>query len=240
MVNRSSFSKVLDLGTCDRPAQPDKKGGISAICATTQPGTFATGGYDHLVHLWSLPDDYDASPSLLSIRHTSVVQSLLAIQDTSHKLLSGSADCSVSVYDISAERVINLLKLSNSIYNVHSTSSPFCALLEIGHRELQFEVRDLRLVPASPVVRFGYRNTKVHGRYTRGDLQNDVFACGGSERDGCVRLWDLRKPVDPFRTVDCFPGRKATQVKFDGTHLFACSEDHQLVSLQYARPEGVL
>ena len=130
--NAPSSTKVLDLGCHDRPVQPDKKGGISAICAMSQPGTFATGGYDHLVHLWSLSDTYQPAATPLAIRHTSVVQSLLAVRDTSDKLLSGSADCSVSVFDLAAERVINLLKLSNSVYHVHPVMSAFCALLEVG------------------------------------------------------------------------------------------------------------
>ncbi|KAI0723393.1 hypothetical protein C8Q76DRAFT_615045 [Earliella scabrosa] len=203
----------------------------------SQPGTFATGGYDHLVHLWSLSDTYQPAATPLTIRHTSVVQSLLAVRDTSDKLLSGSADCSVSVFDLAAERVINLLKLSNSVYHVHPVMSAFCALLEaggslIGHRELQFEIRDLRLVPTTPVVRFGYPNAKVHGRYTRGDIQDHIFACGGSERDGRVRLWDVRQPASPMRTVECFPGRKATQVLLNHAQMTVSSEDHQLVFMQ--------
>ncbi|TFK78750.1 hypothetical protein K466DRAFT_506804 [Polyporus arcularius HHB13444] len=198
-----------------------------------QAGTFVTGGYDHVVHRWSLSEEHDATPSPLAIRHTSTVQSLLAIRDTSDKLLSGSADCSVSVYDVAAERVVNLLKLSNSVYQVHSAPSPFCALLEVGHRELQFEVRDLRLVPMASVVRFGYPNVKVHGRYTRGAVHDHMFACGGSEKDGCVRLWDLRKPSKVLKTIHCFPGRKTIQVVFDDGRMVACSEDHQLAFLSY-------
>lgn len=138
MAERSSASKVLDLGCYDRPVQSDKKGGISAISASMQPGTFVTGGYDHLVHLWSLSDDYNATSSPLAIKHTSMIQSLLAIRDTSDKLLSGSADCSVSVYDLTSERVVNLLKLSNSVYHVHAAISPSCMLLEVSTSLLRF------------------------------------------------------------------------------------------------------
>lgn len=145
MAERSSASKVLDLGCYDRPVQSDKKGGISAISASMQPGTFVTGGYDHLVHLWSLSDDYNATASPLAIKHTSMIQSLLAIRDTSDKLLSGSADCSVSVYDLTSERVVNLLKLSNSVYHVHAAISPSCMLLEVSTSLLRFYKHPLEL-----------------------------------------------------------------------------------------------
>ena len=205
-----------------------------------QPGIFATGGYDHLVNLWTLPNEGNAPPTPsapLAIKHSSAIHSILPVRDTSHKLLTGSADCSLAIYDLSSERTINTLKLSNPIYHVHAVESPFCALLEVyffaiivkyylttsrrqlGHREFQFEARDYRLVPETPALRFGYSNTKVHGRYTRGSympapfltthrsstpdvgaVHSQVFACGGNE-DGCVRLWDLRKASETLETV---------------------------------------
>ena len=121
------------MGTFDRPAQSEKNGGISAVCFMTQPGMFATGGYDHGVHLWSLPSNGPPTPSgPLAIKHTSVVQSLLAIRDTSRKLVTASADCSVNLFDLPSERVVNCLKLSNSVYQVTSGPSEFCTLLEVG------------------------------------------------------------------------------------------------------------
>ncbi|KAM5535633.1 hypothetical protein V8D89_010620 [Ganoderma adspersum] len=231
---RIQDGKVRDVGSFDRRSQADKKGGISAVCAMTQPVAFATGGYDHLVNLWSLPNDGDESPPVpstpLAIKHSSAIHSLLPVRDTSHKLLTGGADCTLAIYDLSSERTVNTLKLSNPIYHVHAVASPFCALLELGHREFQFEVRDYRLVPEIPALRFGYPNTKVHGRYTRGAVGSQIFACGGNE-DGCVRLWDLRKSSEILETVTCFTGRKVIQVEFDGTRMIACSEDHQLASL---------
>lgn len=233
--------KVRDVDSFDRRSQADKKGGISAVCAMTQLGAFATGGYDHLINLWSLPNDGDESrpvPSApLAIKHSSAIHSLLPVRDTSHKLLTGGADCTLAIYDLSSERTVNTLKLSNPIYHVHAVASPFCALLEVclltiavryylitfrrqlGHREFQFEVRDYRLVPDTPALRFGYSNAKVHGRYTRGSFRptpflmmhslpsldvgvvgSQLFACGGNE-DGCIRLWDLRKSSDILETV---------------------------------------
>ncbi|KAI0334777.1 hypothetical protein GY45DRAFT_1343146 [Cubamyces sp. BRFM 1775] len=190
---------------------------------------FATGGYDHSVHLWTLPPNGSPTPSRpLAIKHTSVVQSLLAIRDTSHKLVTASADCSANLFDLPSERVVNCLKLSNSVYQVHPGPSEFCTLLEVAHRELQFEIRDYRLVPIAPVVRFGYRSSKVHGRYVRGAAENHIFASGGGEKDGCVRLWDLRKPSDILQTVPCLPGRKVIQVVFGNEQLVACAEDHHL------------
>ncbi|KAI0676853.1 WD40-repeat-containing domain protein [Trametes maxima] len=194
-----------------------------------QPGLFATGGYDHLVHLWSFsPNKPPKTTGPLTIKHSSLVQSMLAIRDTSHKLLTASADCSVSVFDLASERVVNTLKLSNSIYHVHPALSEFCNLLEVAHRELQFEVRDHRLVPTTPVVRFGFSSTRLHGRFVRGAMQGTTFMSGGSEKDGCVRLWDLRKTTDVMKTVPCLPGRKVIQVAFGNEEMVACSEDHHL------------
>ncbi|KAI1792923.1 hypothetical protein LXA43DRAFT_886707 [Ganoderma leucocontextum] len=198
-----------------------------------QPGVFATGGYDHIVNLWTLPNESDSPPvpsAPLAIKHTSAIHSLLPVRDTSHKLLTGGADCALGIYDLSSERTVSTLKLSNPIYHVHSVASPFCALLELAHREFQFEVRDYRLVPEALALRFGYSNAKVHGRYTRGAVGSHMFACGGNE-DGCVRLWDLRKPSELLETVTCFPGRKVIQVEVDGPRMIVCTEDHQLVFL---------
>ncbi len=192
----TSWSKVRDIEFFDRRSQADKKGGISAVCAMMQPGAFATGGYDHLVNLWSLPNEVDSPPmpsAPLAIKHTSALHSLLPVRDTSHKLLTGGADCALGVYDLSSERTVNTMKLSNPIYHIHSVASPFCALLEVrlfpvivdyylisfsrqlAHREFQFEVRDHRLVPETPALRFGYPNAKVHGRYTRGSFPSASF-----------------------------------------------------------------
>ncbi|CDO74059.1 hypothetical protein BN946_scf185043.g109 [Trametes cinnabarina] len=123
--------RARDIGTFDRPAQTERNGGISAVCAMMQPDMFATGGYDHFVHLWSISAGRPPTPSApLALKHTSVVQSLLAIRDTSRKLITASADCSVNIFDLASERVVNTLRLSNSVYHVHPTVSQFCILLE--------------------------------------------------------------------------------------------------------------
>ncbi|OSC99162.1 WD40 repeat-like protein [Trametes coccinea BRFM310] len=190
---------------------------------------FATGGYDHLVHIWSTSAGRSPTPSEpLAIKHTSTIQSLLATRDTSRKLITASADCSVNVFDLASQRVVNTLKLSNSVYHVHTTLSQFCILLEVAHRELQFEMRDYRLVPTTPVVRFGYHTAKVHGRYVTGAVSGTIFGSGGGEKDGCVRLWDLRKPCEVMQTVPCLPGRKVIQVAFANEQMVACSEDHYM------------
>ncbi|KAI9067557.1 WD40 repeat-like protein [Trametes sanguinea] len=194
-----------------------------------EPDMFATGGYDHMVHLWSISAGRPPTPSEpLAIKHTSMIQSLLALRDTSRKLVSASADCSVNVFDLPSERVVNTLKLSNSVYHVHPTNSQSCVLLEVAHRELQFELRDYRLVPTTPVVRFGYPTAKVHGRYVRGAVRENLFGSGGGEKDGCIRLWDLRKPSEVMQTVPCLPGRKVIQVAFANEQMVACSEDHYM------------
>ncbi|TBU48509.1 WD40-repeat-containing domain protein [Dichomitus squalens] len=198
-----------------------------------QPGSFAVGGYDHIVNLWSLPEERDAPPvrsAPLAARHTSAIHSLLPVRDTSHKLLIGGADCALSVYDLSSERTVNTLKLSNPIYHLHPVASPHCVLVELAHREFQFEIRDRRLVPQQSAVRFGYPNTKVHGRYTKGAVDSHIFACGGTE-DGCVRLWDMRKSSNILQTIPCLPGKKVVQVHISSSRIVACSEDYHLAIL---------
>lgn len=92
---------------------------------------FASGGYDHVVHLWTLKNDITTSTAVkLAVKHNSIVQTLLPMRDSSHKLLSGGADSSVHVWDLSSERVVNNFKTSNSVYNAHATSSPYCTLIE--------------------------------------------------------------------------------------------------------------
>lgn len=119
-----------------RPYNPTKKGGVSAVCTMLQPLMFASGGHDHIVHLWTVKEDFSSSSSTqLAIKHNSVVQSLLPIRDSSHKLVSTSADSSVHIWDLSSERVTNNFKTSNSVYHAHSTS-PYCTLLEVWQPSL--------------------------------------------------------------------------------------------------------
>lgn len=97
-----------------------------------QPQLFATGGSDHVVHLWEVDSDFSSATSRsLSLKHSAPVHSLLSIRDTSHKLISAGADCTVNLYDLASERVVNTMKNSNTVYHVHTTSSPFCTLLEV-------------------------------------------------------------------------------------------------------------
>lgn len=97
------------------------------------PLKFATGGHDHRVHLWDIAHDLSvASAAELAIKHTSVVYSLLPIMDTSHKLVSVGADRDVPIYDMSAERVARILKMSPVPYQAHKTDSPFCTLFEVS------------------------------------------------------------------------------------------------------------
>ncbi|OBZ76194.1 hypothetical protein A0H81_03587 [Grifola frondosa] len=192
--------RATDIGAFSRATRGEKRSGISAVCTMMQPRMFATGGYDHMVHLWTVTDDISGTSSApLAIKHASLVQSLLAVRDTSHKLVSAGADCSVNIWDISSECVVNTLKVSNSVYHVHQAISPSCVLLELAHRELQFEVRDLRVVPQKPTQRFGYHTSKLHGRFVKGDARFGFFACG--DMDGSVRLWDLRNSSSAFEVA---------------------------------------
>ncbi|KAG7445870.1 WD40 repeat-like protein [Guyanagaster necrorhizus] len=196
---------------------------------------FATGGYDHIIHLWEVKANFSAaSPKALAMKHNSVVQSLLPICDTSHKLMSGGADCTINLYDLASERVVNTLKTSNIIYNSHTTISPFCTITEVSHRDLQFEIRDHRLVPEIPVQRFGHACTQVSGRYVRGaSLPSEgLFACG--DRDGTVRLWDLRRSNKVINEIPCSRGQKIVQVvPCADSKLLACSENGQISVLDY-------
>lgn len=124
-----------------RPWNNFKKGGVSAVTSMLHPLQFATGGYDHVVHLWEAESDFSSASSReLGIKHTSQVQSLLAIKDSSHKLVSAGADCNVHIWDLSSERVVNTVKTSNPAYHVHQTASPFCTLLEVIFRYPDFRL----------------------------------------------------------------------------------------------------
>jgi WD40 repeat protein len=131
-VRVTSNEPQCDASSLMRPWNSSKKGGVSAITPMLQPLQFATGGYDHIVHLWEVKADLStASPRPLAIKHNSQIQSLLAIRDTSHKLITAAADCNVHFWDLSSERVVNTVKTSNAPYHVHPTISPFCNLLEV-------------------------------------------------------------------------------------------------------------
>ncbi|KAJ7638665.1 WD40-repeat-containing domain protein [Roridomyces roridus] len=225
-IDGDGVVSAIDL---KRPWNSKKKGGVSAVAPMMQPLSFASGGYDHVVHFWRLGDDLSsASAQHLNIKHNSQVQSLLAIHDSSHKLLSAGADCSVHFWDLGSERVVHTLRPSSSVYHVHPTSSPFCTLLEVAHRELQFEIRDHRTVPASPVQRFGYAcpQFRFHGRYMKGTTLSNCFASG--DRAGNVRLWDLRNTKTPRSEFECFPGQKMAHVVSHSSQLFACSQNNQI------------
>ncbi|THH17631.1 hypothetical protein EW146_g3225 [Bondarzewia mesenterica] len=232
LVPLSSLSQSKSLSV---PHTGETRGGISAVCAMMHPLMFASGGHDHLVHLWSIKEDsYIASASRLSIKHTSIVQDILPLHDTSRKLMTASADCSVHLWDLSSERIVNTVKTSNSVYHAHNAPLPYCVLLEVAHRELQFELRDYRMVPQTSVQRFGYEISKLHGRFIRGDVNAYQFACGG--RDGCVRLWDVRNPKAQLENVPVFQEQKVVHVLFHQSCLVAASENNQIAFIRSIDP----
>lgn len=97
------------------------------------PLKFASGGYDHRVHLWDIAQDLSGASAVeLAIKHVSVVHSLLPILDTSHKLVSVGADRYVPIYDMSAERVVQILKMSCIPFHAYKTIFPSCILLEVS------------------------------------------------------------------------------------------------------------
>ncbi|KAH7920264.1 hypothetical protein BV22DRAFT_1021517 [Leucogyrophana mollusca] len=229
-----SLDDAQGLRSLDRPWNPVKKGGTSALTTMMQPLMFASGGYDHAVHIWAFKEDLsNASPVLLSIKHTSAVHSLLPIRDTSHKLISAGADCNVRLWDLSAERVLNTLKPSNTPYHAHATESPFCTLLEVSHRELQYEIHDHRMVPEHPVQRFGYDAPEPHGRFPKGDFWSHFFASG--TRNGEVRLWDLRNLGGQPASVSCFGTDHVVQVLASASRIVACSRRGELARIKIAQ-----
>ncbi|KAH8106203.1 hypothetical protein BXZ70DRAFT_423126 [Cristinia sonorae] len=145
---------------------------------------------------------------------------------SSQKLFSGGADCTVNLWDFESERNISMFKTSNSVFQAHSVASESCVLLEVAHRELQFELRDIRMAPNGVAQRFGYHTAKFHGRHWKGDISSTRFASGS--HDGAVRVWDVRKADRPYSTTTCFPGRRIFQVAFNRSQLLAYSEDHHL------------
>jgi len=98
-----------------------------------QPFSFATGGADHAIHIWNIDHNLQVarSESPLAIRHTSLVHSLLPIRDSSHKLVSSGADCNINVYDLSSERVVNIIKLSNPGFHIHHSGNPSTLLVQV-------------------------------------------------------------------------------------------------------------
>lgn len=120
-----------------RPSQdPDRRlRGASAVASLlNNPLTFVSGGYDHIVHLWSLSPSIDVptpEPRPIDIKHSSKVQSLLSVDVTSPKLLTAGADCFVNVWDLPSERPLITIRTSNSVYHLHPTVRPECVLFEV-------------------------------------------------------------------------------------------------------------
>ncbi|KAG6855038.1 hypothetical protein C0991_005967 [Blastosporella zonata] len=164
-VDRGSVASVSMRGSVelfDVEPLSAKKGGVSTIASMIQPMQFATGGYDHVVHLWDVKADLSsASPRPLAIKHTSQVQSLLAIRDTSHKLVSAGADCNVHFWDLSSERVVNTLRPSNATYHLHSMTSPFCTLLEVHEAEQRYTENNVRKQARYDLARRGIIATET-------------------------------------------------------------------------------
>ncbi|KAG1780186.1 WD40-repeat-containing domain protein [Suillus placidus] len=225
-------SRGTNFGVADRPWNRTKKGGASVVSTMMQPLMFASGGHDHAVHIWNFSADFmGVSSTLLAIKHTSMIQSLLPIRDTSHKLISAGADCNVHLWDLSSERVVHTFKTSNSPYHAHKTESPFCTLLEVGHRDLQFELRDHRMVPEHPAERFGFFTTELHGRFIKGDTWSHFFASGS--RNGAVRLWDLRNVREQLASVSCFSNDQVVQVLQTESDLLAFSKRGDVMTLNH-------
>jgi len=227
--------QIKYVGSFNRQSRGNKNHGVSAVSALMQPHMFVTGGFDHAVHLWNVKEGSDpiCGPPL-TIKHTALVQSLLSIRDSSQKLLSAGADCKVHVYDLSSERVMNTIQMSNSVFNIHRTTSPYCTLLQVGHREHQFELRDHRLIPHQTAQRFGFdsRNHQL-GRYAKGDMESPLFAYG--DKEGRVRVWDLRRVSEPLINVAHTAG-KIAHVIFHQSRLITAFENHHLAVFSYTQP----
>ncbi|KZV69165.1 hypothetical protein PENSPDRAFT_686650 [Peniophora sp. CONT] len=228
-----------------RRLRPGDKAGASAVCALPNPRRFVAAGSDHSIYQWTITasappssarldsdseDEFKAGFSaherVLPYKHTSAVYALLPISNT--LLASGGADCAVRIFDMGAQTLAHTLSPSNAVFNLHSlaTTHPHSILLEVSHKELQFEVRDTRLEKTSRVTRFGWDAGRTSGKYVRGAVRGEVFACG--DRDGVVRVWDLRNTRRPIETKSVFRGAKVVQVVFDGGKMYAVSEGNEL------------
>jgi WD40 repeat protein len=122
------------VGSFDRQPRGNKNNGVSTVSTLLHPHMFATGGFDHTVHLWNMKEEADpvCGPPL-AIKHTAMVQSLLSIRDSSQKLLSAGADCKVHVYDLAAERA------SLTFHVFWDLSQPSLRLIGYEHYEnIQF------------------------------------------------------------------------------------------------------
>ncbi|KAJ7591225.1 WD40-repeat-containing domain protein [Mycena floridula] len=221
--------------TLDRPWNSAKKCGVSAVTTMIQPSSIASGGFDHSVQLWDVSKGFEsATVQALNIKHNSVVQSLLSLRDTSQKLISAGADCAVNSFDVSSERVVSSIKTSNSVYHVHR-ATPFCLMLEVAHRELQVEIRDYRSVPVRPVQRFGFESAQLSGRFLKGSslVSENLFACG--DRNGKIRVWDLRNVASPCTTVQPFEANiKVTRaVLLNSRQILALSEKGEIRTISF-------
>ncbi|KAF9246943.1 hypothetical protein BU15DRAFT_38870 [Melanogaster broomeanus] len=227
----SRYGQVSQPRTLRYDWNTAKKPGVSALAALMQPLKFASGGHDHQVHIWDVAEDLSgASATKLAIKHTAMINSLLPIVDTSHKLVSVGADCNIHLWDMSAERVAHSFKTSSIPYHAHKTDSRFCTLLEVAHLEMQFELRDLRMVPEHAVQRFGFNTEEKHGRFMKGDTWSHFFVCGN--RNGGVRLWDLRNVSIQLPPFQCFED-PVVQVVKKGSHVLACSKKNELALINF-------
>ncbi|KAH0839660.1 hypothetical protein J3R83DRAFT_580 [Lanmaoa asiatica] len=224
-----------------------KKPGVSAMTSLMSPLKFASGGYDHRVHLWDIAQDLSGASAVeLAIKHSSIVHSLLPIMDTSHKLISVGADRDVHIYDMSAERVTRTLKMSCIPHHAHKTDTLSCTLLEFSHLETQFEVRDHRILDRA-VQRFGFITEERRGRFEKGlstcpskdnfpieeqsaDTWSHFVGCG--DKNGAVHIWDLRNVSTEVALRRCFKD-PVIQVVNTGPRLLACSKrDLACINLQ--------
>jgi len=121
--------------------------------------------------------------------------------------------------------------------------------LQVGHRDLQFELRDHRMVPEHPAQRFGFYTTDLHGRFIKGGTWSHFFASGS--RNGSVRLWDLRniRGQPAFvcwfhllricgltlnsQKVSCFNNDQVVQVLKTQSNLLALSKRGDVMALDY-------
>ncbi|VDB83295.1 unnamed protein product [Peniophora sp. CBMAI 1063] len=238
-------SRSGDVHHFKRRLRPGDKAGANAVCALPNPRRFVAAGADHAIYHWTITatappssarldsdseDEFKAGFSaherVLPYKHTSAVHALLPLTNT--LLASGGADCAVRIFDMGAQTLAHTLSPSNAVHNLHSLASTHrnSILLEVSHKELQFEVRDTRLDKTSRVSRFGWDAGKTSGKYVRGAVRGDVFACG--DREGVVRVWDLRNTRKPIEIKSLFRGAKVVQVAFDGGRMYAVSEGNEL------------
>jgi WD40 repeat protein len=105
------------------------------------PSMFATGGTKNDVRLWTVNEDLSSVlQTRIAVDHSSHLLALLPLRDTSRKLLTAGADGRINVWDLSSERIVQIINVSHHVYNLYNTPMPYCVLAEVSHPPVLLQV----------------------------------------------------------------------------------------------------